>query len=42
MSRCISIFQFDVTYYPVLTYKFSFISLAYITNNIPFYVAFDK
>lgn len=39
----LSIFT-DVTLvqYPVLTYEVAFSSLAYITNNIPFYVAFDK
>ena len=28
--------------YPVLTYEVAFTSLVYITNNIPFYVAYDK
>lgn len=42
VSQLSGLSNVNVTYYPVLTYEVAFSSLAYITNNIPFYVAFDK
>lgn len=42
VSQLSGLTNVNVTYYPVLTYEVAFSSLAYITNNIPIYVAFDK